>query len=403
MRTKILSLCAGILTTTSVLAGCAGEPVLNSEHGQLSAPGDEHSDQGAHSPGEEAASRLPGMPPNEDPGNIYASTTRADQLSEPMRAARELVYVPNSRDDTVSVIDPKTFEVINTFPAGDEPQHVVPSYDMRTLYAAADKVPGGSLTPIDPKTGEPGDPIPVQDPYNLYFTPDGKSAVVVAEAYKRLDFYDPKTWQKQGSLPVPECGGVNHMDFTADGKRALIACEFANRMITLDVANRRVIKQFDLPVTAGGKPQDTRLSPDGKTFYVADMVAGGIYRFSGDAMQYRDFIPTGSGAHGIYFSRDAKRMFVTNRGEGSVSVLAANSREEIDKWQIPGSASPDMGALSTDGSQLWLTGRYDSEVYVLDTATGELIERIPVGNGPHGLTYVPQPGRYSLGHTSSIR
>ncbi|GAB2736814.1 hypothetical protein GCM10027174_07290 [Salinifilum aidingensis] len=386
-----------------MLAGCAGEPVLNSEHGQLSAPGDEHSDQGAHSPGEEAASRLPGMPPNEDPGNIYASTTRADQLSEPMRAARELVYVPNSRDDTVSVIDPKTFEVINTFPAGDEPQHVVPSYDMRTLYAAADKVPGGSLTPIDPKTGEPGDPIPVQDPYNLYFTPDGKSAVVVAEAYKRLDFYDPKTWQKQGSLPVPECGGVNHMDFTADGKRALIACEFANRMITLDVANRRVIKQFDLPVTAGGKPQDTRLSPDGKTFYVADMVAGGIYRFSGDAMQYRDFIPTGSGAHGIYFSRDAKRMFVTNRGEGSVSVLAANSREEIDKWQIPGSASPDMGALSTDGSQLWLTGRYDSEVYVLDTATGELIERIPVGNGPHGLTYVPQPGRYSLGHTSSIR
>ncbi len=389
------------ITIGALVAGCAVSDKPASDSGTGKSAGGKQDQQAAPAP-EKKLDLLPGMPPPVDPGNVYAAT-RSGKLSEPMRKAKELVYVPNSLDDTVSVIDPNTFEVIDTFPAGDEPQHVVPSYDMSTLYAVADKVPGGSLTPIDPKTGKPGTPTKVQDPYNLYFTPDGKSAIVVAEAYKRLDFYDPKTWKRQSSISVPGCAGVNHMDFTADGKRALIACEFANRMIVLDVAKRKIIKKFDLNQVPNGKPQDTRLSPDGKTFYVADMVANGIYLFSGDAMQYRDFIPTGKGAHGVYFSRDTKRMFVTNRGEGSVSVLDANTHEKIDKWHIPGGGSPDMGALSPDGSQLWLSGRYDSEVYVFDTKDGSLLKRIPVGNGPHGLTYMPQPGRYSLGHTSNIR
>ncbi|WP_235987172.1 YVTN family beta-propeller repeat protein [Halosaccharopolyspora lacisalsi] len=401
MRNKMCVSASITVTIGALVAGCAVSDQTTSDSGTGKSAGGKQDQQAAPAP-EEKLDLLPGMPPPADPGNVYAAT-RSGKLNEPMRQARELVYVPNSLDDTVSVIDPNTFEVIDTYPAGDEPQHVVPSYDMRTLYAVADKVPGGSLTPIDPKTGKPGTPIKVQDPYNLYFTPDGKSAIVVAEAYKRLDFYDPKTWKIQSSISVPGCAGVNHMDFTANGKRALIACEFANRMIVLDVANRKIIKKFDLNQVPNGKPQDTRLSPDGKTFYVADMIAGGIYLFSGDAMKYRDFIPTGDGAHGVYFSRDTKRMFVTNRGEGSVSVLSANTHEKLDKWHIPGGGSPDMGALSPDGSQLWLSGRYDSEVYVFDTKDGSLLKRIPVGNGPHGLTYMPQPGRYSLGHTSNIR
>ena len=58
------------------------------------------------------------------------------------------------------------------------------------------RVPG-SLTPIDPITGKPGQPIAVDDPYNMYFTPDGSSAIVVAEARKRLDFRDPHTMALQ--------------------------------------------------------------------------------------------------------------------------------------------------------------------------------------------------------------
>jgi len=345
---------------------------------------------------------LPGMPPVPDPSNVY-SEAGPNMVSDAVKGHRELVYVPNTVSNDVTVIDPKTFRVVDTFPGGPEPQHVVPAYDMRTLYVGADKVPTGGITPIDPTTGKPRPLIPVQDVYNLYFTPDGKSAIVVAEYYKRLDFYDPSTWRKQSSVSIPNCAGINHMDFTADGRTALIACEFANRMVVLDIERRRHVRSFDLKQTSGGMPQDTRLAPDGKRFYVADMKANGVYVFDGAATKQIGFIPTGYGSHGIYFSRDAKRMFVTNRGEGSVSVLDPANGKVLIKWRIPGGGSPDMGGLSPDGSQLWLSGRYHNEVYVLDTRDGRLIKRIKVGNGPHGLLYWPQPGRYSLGHTANIR
>ena len=342
------------------------------------------------------------MPKPLEPGAVYAAAGPG-MLSPAMDGVRNLVYVPNSKDNTVSVIDPKTFKVIDTLPGGNEPQHIVPSYDMRTLYAAADKVPGGTLTPIDPKTGKAGPPMRIDDPYNMYFTPDGKSAIVVAEAYQRLDFYDPHTWQPQGQLRIGDCTGINHMDFTIDGRFALVTCEFANKVAVFDVAARRHVRTIDLRQVPNGMPQDSRLSPDGKTFYVADMMANGVYLFDATSTKEIGFIPTGAGAHGVYFARDSKRAFITNRGEGSISVLDTTTNQLIGKWHIPEGGSPDMGAVSADGTQLWLSGRYHNAVYVIDTSNGHLIARIPVGAGPHGLTYMPQPGRYSLGHTGNIR
>ena len=67
------------------------------------------------------------------------------------------------------------------------------------------------------------------------------------------------------------------------------------------------------------------------------------------------------------------------------------------------SGSPDMCGVSADGTQLWVSGRYDDVVYVVDTRTGVLLHTIPVGRGPHGLCLFPQPGRYSLGHTGVYR
>ena len=176
-----------------------------------------------------------------------------------------LVYVPNSQSDNVSVIDPATFQVIDTFPGGPEPQHVVPSYDLQTLYVGSSRVPSGGLVPIDPRTGRSSPLIEVQDVYNMYFTPDGAQAIVVAEAFRRLDFYDPKTWQRVDSLSFPECAGINHMDYSADGRTMLFSCEFANRVIVVDAQTRTKVRDFDLDVAPHGMPQDTRLTPDGKT------------------------------------------------------------------------------------------------------------------------------------------
>jgi YVTN family beta-propeller protein len=315
------------------------------------------------------------------------------------RLARPLVYVPNSQSATVDVIDPNTFKVVDHFQVGLLPQHVVPSYDLGTLYVTNDL--GNSLTAIDPRTGTPVRTIPVEDPYNMYFTPDGRYAIVVAERLRRLDFRDAHSFALHHSLAVP-CAGVDHMDFSADGSYLLASCEFSGQLVKVDVRRERVVGLLNLPDGQGGMPQDVRLSPDGRTFYVADLAAGGVWKVDGGRLKVEGFVRTGAGTHGLYPSRDGKDLYVANRSAGTVSVLSFATQKVVDTWPIPG-GSPDMGGVSADGKVLWLSGRYNSEVYAISTRTGRLLARIPVGAGPHGLCVWPQPGRYSLGHTDNMR
>jgi YVTN family beta-propeller protein len=354
---------------------------------------------------------VPGMPPVVDPTNLY-SETRADKLSPAVSGALSRIYVPNRRGNNVSVIDPATMKVVDRFPVGVNPQHVVPSWDLKTLWVTnnAEGRTDGTLTPIDPTTGKPGPPIVVEDPYNMYFTPDGRSAIVVAEAFQRLDLRDPHTMALQGSIPVPKCKGINHADFSIDGHFAIFTCEFQGMLAKVDVVGRKVLGYLKL--SRGGMPQDVRVSPDGKIFYVADMKAGGVFVVDGDSFTEIGFLKTGIGAHGLYPSRDGTKLYVANRGsahvfaaprgKGGVSVIDFATRQVVTTWPIPGGGSPDMGNVSVDGKVLWLSGRFDNVVYAIDTTSGE-VRTIPVGKEPHGLAVWPQPGRYSLGHTGNMR
>jgi YVTN family beta-propeller protein len=330
-----------------------------------------------------------------DPTNVYAAD-RAGRLAPVARQARQLVYVPNSRSNTVDVIDPHTFRVIAHFAVGGLPQHVVPSWDLRRLWVTNDT--GNSLTPIDPRTGKPGRPVPVDDPYNMYFTPDGRYAIVVAERNRRLDFRDAQTMRIHHRLTVP-CAGVDHVDFSADGRYLLASCEFSGQLVKVDVRSERVLGTL----AVGGMPQDVKLSPDGRVFYVADMTRGGLLEVDGRRLRQVGFLPTGAGTHGLYPSRDAKLLYVTNRGAGSISVVSFRTRKVVATWRIPGGGSPDMGGVSADGRVLWVSGRYNAVVYAISTRNGRLLARIPVGSGPHGLCVWPQPGRFSLGHTGILR
>jgi YVTN family beta-propeller protein len=352
------------------------------------------------------------MPPVLDASNLY-SGAGIDRFSPSVDGALPRVYVPNLRSNDVYVIDPATAAVVDRFAVGAVPQHVVPSWDLKTLWVA-DNGTGrryGSLTPIDPKTGKPGPAIPVDDPYNLYFTPDGRSAIVVAEKRKRLDFRDPQTMALQSSISAPGCSGINHADFAIDGRYAIFTCEFrGGGLVKIDLVNHQVLGYLRL--AKKGMPQDIRISPDGRTFFIADMRADGVYLVDGDSFTQTDFIPTGIGTHGLYPSRDGTKLYVANRGShringrphgpGSISVIDFATGKVEKNWPIPGGGSPDMGNVTADGKQLWLSGRYDNVVYDIDTTTGA-VQIIPVGKEPHGLTVWPQPGRYSLGHTGNMR
>ncbi len=352
-----------------------------------------------------------GMPAVVDPANLY-SEAGATHLSRAVEGALPRVYVPNLRSDDVYVIDPATYKVVDKFKVGRSPQHIVPSWDLQTLWVTnnAEERTDGSLTPIDPKTGKPGKNILVDDPYNMYFTPDGKEAIVVAEAHARLDFRDPHTMALRSSLDVPQCKGINHADFSIDGRFAVFTCEFVGGLAKIDMAARRVVGYLTLGKRS--MPQDVRVSPDGKVFYVADMMADGVHLVDGDSFKQIGFIKTGIGTHGLYPSRDGTKLYVSNRGSnlvhgarhgpGSVSVIDFSTRKVVANWPVPGGGSPDMGNVSVDGKTLWLSGRFDDVVYAIDTTTGTM-KSVRVGMEPHGLTVWPQPGRYSLGHTGNMR
>jgi YVTN family beta-propeller protein len=376
---------------------------------------------------------VPGMPPLVDPTNLY-SEIGPSHISPATNGALSRVYVPNHTSGDVSVIDPETLKVIDTFKVGDNPQHVVPSWDLQTLWVAnnAEGRSTGSVTPIDPKTGKPGKSIAVDDPYNMYFTPDGRMAIIVAESRKRLDLRDPHTMELKESISTPGCDGVNHADFSIDGKYALFTCEFNGSLVKIDMVNRKVmgylkLTKGDVPKTllpapdgkpaqicsgTSGMPQDVRVSPNGKVWYVADMEADGVFLVDGDSFTQTGFLATGIGTHGLYPSRDGKKLYVANRGsraihgkkhgKGSLAVIdfATNKVESV--WMIPGGGSPDMGNVSADGQYIWLSGRFDNVVYRINTSNGDT-KSIPVGKEPHGLTVWPQPGRYSLGHTGNLR
>jgi YVTN family beta-propeller protein len=377
---------------------------------------------------------VPGMPPVVDARNVY-SETAAGKLSGALSGDLERIYVPNLRSNDVYVIDPAAMKVVDKFKVGVGPQHIVPSWDLRTLWVTnnAERRTDGSLTPVDPRSAKPGKAIAVDDPYNMYFTPDGKSAIVVAEARRRLDFRDPQTMAMQYSIDTPKCGGINHADFSIDGRYAMFTCEFDGAVAKIDLVERKVLGYLKLqmprtrfkeaPDPAGpgaseictstkGMPQDIRISPDGKRFYIADMDADGVHIVDGEAFKEVGFIPTGVGTHGLYPSRDGKSLYVANRGShkihgprhgpGSVVVIDFASEKVVAKWSVPGGGSPDMGNVSADGKWLWLSGRYDDEIYRFDTGSGAVV-KIAVGQEPHGLTVWPQPGRYSLGHTGNLR
>ncbi|HEY3059093.1 MAG TPA: YncE family protein [Chloroflexota bacterium] len=324
--------------------------------------------------------------------NVWAAINAP--LAEGLQELPPRVYVPHEAGGDVAVIDPLSRTIVDRFVVGRIPHHVTPAYDLTSLYV---NVMGASrLVQIDPWAGRPVKSYPVQSPYNLYFTLDGSMAIVAAEPANRLDFYDPGSWRPIARLQIP-ASGVDHLDFSADGSYLLVSGEFGGQLVKVDLQRLAVAGVLRL----GGLPVDVKLAPEGDLFYVANQGRHGVCVVEPESLREIDFLPTGRGAHGMAISRDTRSLYVSNRLGGTVSVVDFATRAIVDTWPIGG--SPDMLQVSPDGTELWASGRSHGVVYVIDTRSGELLDRIRTGAAPHGLTYFPQPGRFSLGHNGVYR
>jgi YVTN family beta-propeller protein len=325
--------------------------------------------------------------------NLYAADGPG-HLSRAVVGIRPRVYVPNTLDGTVDVIDPQTFRVTKRLRVGGEPHHITPSWDLRRLYV--DNPGNGTLAVIDPKTASITKRIRVASPYNLYFTPDGKKALVVSEDNRLIEFRNPHTWRliKRVRIPWP---GVDHMDFSADGRFLLVSCEYSGIVVRVNTTRMAVSGTLFV----GGRPIDVKASPTGRVFYVANQGLCGVTVVDPIRLRKISFIHTGVGAHGFAVSRDGKHLYVSNRIASTISVISFATRKVVATWHVGG--SPDMLQVSPNGKQLWTSNRFGTTVSVVSTETGRVTHTITVGRQPHGLAYFPQPGRFSLGHNGVYR
>jgi YVTN family beta-propeller protein len=323
-------------------------------------------------------------------GNASADNIAAAAKTSALGRYPERVYVPNTIANTVQIIDPKSYKITATYSVGKQPNHVTPSWDLTKLYV--NNTRGNSLTVIDPLTGKITGEIPVTDPYNLYFTPDGTKAIVVAERHKRLDFRDPHTWKLIKSVPVP-WPGVDHVAFTRDRGYLVASCEFSGYIVKVDLIKLEVVANMKI----GDKPIDVLRPPGQNLMFVADQGVHGVHVIDPDAWKALQFIPTGRGAHGVLLSHDKRSVYVSNRLEGTISVVDVAARKVVAKWRT--GESPDMGQLSPNGKQLWISNRYHNHVFAIDTTSGKVIAVIETDAGPHGLTYFPNStSTHSVGH-----
>jgi YVTN family beta-propeller protein len=352
-------------------------------------------------PATSAASQAPlpsPAPPSKDTvgAHVYAAAA-AGELAPATRTAKSLVYVANSGGDGYDIIDQKTMKLVKhrvTTSGSPGPQRVVPGWDLTTLYVTDPAA--GTLTPVDPRSGADGASLPVADAYNLSFTPDGRYAVVIKKDKQELDFRDPHTFASLKTLPL-KCPGPESIDYTADDRYAVLSCEFGGKLIRIDLSTLTVAGTLNI----GGMPEQVRLDPLGQLFYVADLSAGGLHEIDAATFQQIGFLSTGRGTHDIIVSRDSRSLYVTNRTTGTVAVVDVVSRQVTATWKVGG--SPDLGGVSANGNVLWLGDTYGNTVYALATKDGAVLATIPVGKNPLGLTVWPQPGRYALGGTGTLR
>ncbi|QFG21794.1 YncE family protein [Actinomadura sp. WMMB 499] len=398
-----LPLAAAFAVTSGVVAAC--EPSVPFHRPGEGRPDDPVVGLGGAAPYVELRTPHPARDPARDPvrdpargsaptvapagGRVYAATG-AGMLAPAARNLPRRLYVATG--PFLDVVDPLRLRVVDRLPAGGAAR-VVPSWDMRRLWAADGR--RGVLVPVGPH-GARGPAVPVPDPAGLYFTPDGELALVLSRRPRRVGVRDPRTMRPRAAIPMP-CA-ARHADFSPAGRHLVASCTAAGTLVGVDVRARRATRTLRLP--AGARPGDVRLSPDGRTFYVADAARGGVWLVDARTFAAAGFLRTSPGAAGLAVSRDARRLFVA--GGGVLATVDFRTRRVTARWPLPGRTPPVLGGVTSDGTALWLADP-SGFVYAVSTATGRVLHRIRVGGRPTSLVVHPQPGRYSLGGTGLYR
>lgn len=290
------------------------------------------------------------------------------------------VIVLNSNDDTLSLVDPKTGTEVKRVPIGRGPHHMMALPDDSALLIGLTTV--NQLLVVDRRTGAVTKRIPMMDPYQLGFSPDGKYFVTTALRQDFVDIYPgqltdnikPIARVKSGSMP-------SHLAFSPDSRYVYITEQGSNSLSKIDLTTNKVVTR--IPV--GVAPAGVWLTPDGTKLLVGIMGQDFVAIVDRATDKVVGKIVTGRGAHNFLAKGDKRHLYVSNRVDDTISVLDMQTLKVIEQIKVPG--SPDCMELSADGKTMWVTARVRNEVVVVNMETRLVEKRIRVGNSPHGIYY----------------
>lgn len=289
----------------------------------------------------------------------------------PRTMAAGLAFVINSGGASISVIDMATQQEVRRIPALREPHHWALTPDGKSLLIG-DTV-GNELLFLDPATGAVQRRMPCVDPYQLWFSPDGRFLVVNGLARNQIDVYDGASLKLLKRFSIASM--PSHLAYAPDSSTVYVSLQGTDRLVAIDLKTLTIL--WNQPV---GKTPAGVLWLNGKVL-VADM--GNDYVAQVDPADGRvvNHIVTGKGAHNLFLSPDGKTLWVNNRAGGTTESLDAATLKPIRTYKIPG--GPDDMAFAPDG-RIWITRRWAEKVAVLDPATGDY-QTIEVGRSPHGI------------------
>ena len=303
--------------------------------------------------------------------------------AQPAPAAR-LIFMLNSLDATVSVIDPVLFSERKRIPTGKEPHHLYLTPDEKSLLVA--NALGNSLTFIDPVTAEVQRVVPdIVDPYHLRFSPDMKWFVTAAN---RLDHVDLYRWQPQVTarplelvkrIPAPKT--PSHLAIDSKSTVVYASLQDSDQLMAIDLATQTP----RWTVGVGKLPADIYLSPDDRHLFVGltgDRVVE-VYDVSLPKPTLIKRIPTGEGAHAFRSRGDGRHLFVSNRVANTISMIDIQNLTVVA--ELPGPGGPDCMDLLADGKTLLVSSRWARKLSFVDVDSRKVVRQIPVGRSPHGV------------------
>jgi YVTN family beta-propeller protein len=289
------------------------------------------------------------------------------------------VFVVNSNDATISVIDLASHQVIRTIPLLREPHHLVLSPDKKSLVVG--DTAGNSLFFLDPQTGDVQRRVVISDPYQLQYSPDSKLLTTAGLARNQIDIYDAHTLALLHRVPARTM--PSHIAYSPDSSTVFVTLQGTNRLIAIRTADGAVLWDAKVGSTPAGViwNRGQLLVGDMGEAHIAvvDPASGRVVRT----------VPTGKGAHTLFFNLDRTLIYATNRVDGTLSVIDPVSLDVLSTISVPG--GPDDLEFAPDG-KIWAALRFAQSVAVIDPKTGS-VERITVGRSPHGIwmnTHLPQ-------------